>query len=122
MGTESKYRNISREFAERLKDYERDAVVRAAVILNASASRRVSKEPGIRTSRQELIRDTRAAASSVIREIDKVLEKYGGHRLAESVNALGSIPVETTAAGIRALGNIKHIKAILEDQPVSLLP
>jgi hypothetical protein len=42
-------------------------------------------------------------------------------RKATIKNALGSIPVETTARGIAALAASEHVKAILEDQPISLL-
>jgi hypothetical protein len=53
-------------------------------------------------------------------EIDGILERFDGKRSAD-VNALGSIPAETTARGIAALAASEHVKAILEDQPISLL-
>lgn len=119
-GSDSKYPSVSREFAERLKGYKSDAMVRVAVVCDAPARSRATGRPNLRGRRQEIIRETRAAANTAIEKIDKVLDKYGGRRLTESADALGNIPVETTAAGIRALARIKNVKAILEDQPLIL--
>jgi hypothetical protein len=54
-------------------------------------------------------------------EIDRVLARFGGRGLAERVDALGGLPVETTPAGVRALAATEGVKAILENQTVSLL-
>jgi hypothetical protein len=54
-------------------------------------------------------------------EIDRPLTHFGGKRLALGVNALGSVPVESTPDGITALASLDSVKAILEDQPISLL-
>ena len=116
----SKHTRISREFAQRLDGYEGGATVRVAIVLDAPALPRVTGRAKPRDRRQQIVRETRAAANTAIDEIDEVIEEYGGRRLAESADALGSIAVETTALGIRALANIKNIKAILEDQPVFL--
>jgi hypothetical protein len=42
----------------------------------------------------------------------------GGERLTDDVDVLGSITVETTAEGIKALAASEHVKAILEDQSI----
>jgi hypothetical protein len=42
-------------------------------------------------------------------------------KLTTNPDALGSISVETTAAGIAALAASEHVKAIIEDQAVSLV-
>jgi hypothetical protein len=55
-------------------------------------------------------------------DLDHILERFDGKRLGTSLDALGCIPVETTAEGIYALAASKHVKAILEDQPISLIP
>ena len=60
------------------------------------------------------------AACRCIAGISGVLELHGGRCLADAPDALGAVPVETTVAGIKALAASKHVKAILEDQPVSL--
>jgi hypothetical protein len=38
--------------------------------------------------------------------------------LSKSPNALGSLTVETTAAGVSALARSKWVKAVVEDQPI----
>ena len=55
-------------------------------------------------------------------EIDRLLKRSGGRRLAPSPDAFGSIPVEAPAPGLLALARSEHVRALLEDQPVSLTP
>ena len=71
--------------------------------------------------RRKVIRRLRTEADQALPEIDRVLARFGGRRLANHVNALGSLPVEATPAGIRALAASARVEAILEDQPISLL-
>ena len=46
----------------------------------------------------------------------------GAKRLDETVTALGTVHVEATAAGIRALAESPRIRAVIEDQPIGPLP
>ena len=71
--------------------------------------------------RQAAIEDVRASARFVLPEIDQLLAREGGKRLSEDVNAIGSVTVEAIAQGVAALARSPRVKAILEDQPVSLL-
>ncbi len=50
--------------------------------------------------------------------IDELPKRYGGRRLAAQPDALGSLPVETTAAGIKALAVCESVRGVLEDQEV----
>jgi hypothetical protein len=61
------------------------------------------------------------SAEPALVEIDCVLWHFGGTRLASSVNALGSVPVESTPDGITAFATLDSEKAILEDQAISPL-
>lgn len=112
---------ISSQFNVRLSRLGPKQKVRAIVLLRMpiieSSTRQVS-----RTQRKALLENVRQAAESAFPFIDEILEQVGGKRLADSADALGSIPVETTAAGIRALAASEYVKAILEDQPISSLP
>ncbi len=112
---------ISREFAKRLRRYRRDQPVRVAVVFAIAATRGAGKRAGPRRARSEIARETRLAANAGLAEIDRVLVRYGGKRLVESADALGSIAVETTAAGVVALATIPGVKAVLEDQPITLV-
>ena len=50
--------------------------------------------------------------------VDEVLARFGGRRLSDAPDALGSLPVETTCAGIHALAECDGVSAVLEDQPI----
>ena len=111
---------ISREFSARLARLEPRQKVRAIVLLRTEDARTPMgkrQSPDERKATTERIRQT---AETVLPAIDQILDRFGGRRLAEQVNALGSIPVEATSAGIDALAASEHVKAILEDQSISL--
>lgn len=113
---------IGAGFTEILGRLNPSQKVRAILLLSAQSS--VQSTP-----RRRAGRDRRASANAVreasepgLREIDKILERHKGSRLAAKADVLGSIAVETTPAGISALADSDHVKAILEDQPIFLLP
>jgi hypothetical protein len=110
---------ISPQFAARLKRLKPEEKIRAVVMLRPNGS----ESPFMRgkgRNRQTLIDTVRQATNTILPDLDEILAPFGGKRLAMSVNALGTIPVETTAAGINALAGSEHVKAILEDQPIAL--
>ena len=112
---------ISPEFKARLEQLGPQQQIRAIVILDIKG---LEERPTGRMSsaeRQAIIKAMREAAKPALLDIDTILEHSKGKRLSENVNALGSIPIEATAAGITALAVSKHVKVILEDQPISLL-
>jgi hypothetical protein len=112
---------ISTAFRARLNRMNRQQKVRAIVILRLGDT---EVTPGRRQSpsqRQAMIEAMRNYVEPAVAEIDRVLTHFGGKRLAASVNALGSVPVEATPDGITALASLDSVKAILEDQPISLL-
>jgi hypothetical protein len=51
----------------------------------------------------------------------KIIEDFNGHKLAEQADLLGSIPIEISVAGIKALTESDAVKSILEDQAIRLL-
>jgi hypothetical protein len=74
-----------------------------------------------RGNRQATIKAMRKSGEQALPDIDRILARFDGKRLAAKPDALGSIPVETTAAGVIALAASEHVKAILEDQAISLI-
>ncbi len=69
--------------------------------------------------RQAMIAATRERArTGQFPAIDAILRDNGGRRLGDEPTALGTIAVETTANGVRALAESEHVAAILDDQPV----
>jgi hypothetical protein len=61
----------------------------------------------------------RQAVETALPAVDQILSQHEGRRLPGAMEVLGSIPVETTVAGIRALADSDQIRAIMEDQSVS---
>ncbi len=116
----AQHSKISREFAARLDRFGPQQKVRAIVLLRTKDAGTVAPQRPSRVNRQTTIEAVRQSAEQALGEIDGILERFDGKRLA-NVNALGSIPIETTVSGIVALASSEHVKAILEDQPISLL-
>ena len=111
---------ISAGFAVRLKRLEPSDRVQAIVLLRTGD---VNDPPGKRQSRAEreaAIEAMRSSAGEALAEIDEILERTNGRRFADAPDALGSIPVEATPVGIRALASSEWVKAIIEDQPIQL--
>jgi hypothetical protein len=121
MSKESMYDGpkISYEFEARLKRLKPEQQVRAIVLLQTQNTDPAATRPS-RADRQKVISAVRHAAQAALPEIDRILKNFRGQRLDSGVNALGSIAVETTVEGIHALAASEHVKAILEDQPISL--
>ena len=112
---------ISPELDKRLAVLSVDDRIHAIVLLESPRDRDPEGARPTRAQRRTIMQRLRNHGEQVLPEIDSVLARFSGRRLADQVNALGSLPVETTAAGIRALAESDRVKAILEDQPVSLL-
>ncbi|MGO9274667.1 MAG: hypothetical protein ACLQOO_31295 [Terriglobia bacterium] len=112
---------ISPQFASALGHLRPDAKVRVIVMLDffpGSSRSGQRRSPG---ERKATIDATRQSAKHALLSIDNILDRFHGRRLAEDADALGSVPVEATRAGIEALAASEHVKAILEDQPISVL-
>lgn len=114
----SRSKKISREFAARLARLEPGEKVRAVVLLHTKGA---AGAPGKRQSPEEraaAVEAVRKSAERALNDVDELLAQFDGKRLAKKPDALGSIPVETTAEGIRALTSSRRVKAVLEDQPL----
>jgi len=110
---------ISREFSRRLDRLQPRDKVRAIVMLRAEGNG--GGGGGVRPSpaeRQDAAEKVSRAAEAALPEIDQILERFDGHRLAEHPNAVGAIPVETTVRGVIALAGADCVKTILEDQNI----
>jgi hypothetical protein len=115
MASEAK---ISPELASRLRRLEPGHHVRVVLFLEtppppAQAAR---QPPEVRQSSVEAVkRSTQRAVSAV----DRILADHGGERLSKSPTALGSLNVETTAAGVSALARSRWVKSLVEDQSIA---
>jgi len=119
MGLGNGQAKISREFSRRLDRLQPRDKVRAIVMLRAeddgggAGGRRPT-----RAERQDTAEKISQAAEAALPEIDQILERFDGHRLAEHPNSIGAIPVETTVGGVIALADADCVKTILEDQRI----
>ena len=109
---------ISRELDSRLRSLPPEGMVRALVLLAtgvpaAARSRRLSRD-----ERRSAVAAIRQAGAGALDRIDEILAGHSGTRLA-AAGSLGTIPVETTASGIRALAASDQVKTILEDQKIA---
>jgi hypothetical protein len=108
---------ISREFSRRLDRLHPRDKVRAIVMLRADGNGGGAARPS-RAERQDAVERVCREAEAALPEIDQILERFDGHRLAEHPNAVGAIPVETTVRGVIALAGADCVKTILEDQNI----
>jgi hypothetical protein len=109
---------ISREFSLRLDRLQPRDKVRAIVMLRAEGNGAARARRPSRAERQEAAEKVSQSAEAALPEIDQILERFEGHRLAEHPNAVGAIAVETTADGVIALADADCVKTILEDQNI----
>jgi hypothetical protein len=112
---------ISPEFSARLARLKPRQKVRAIVMLRINVPGQTLASRQARAEWQAVIERIRQSSELALSEIDDILAHHCGKRLAAHVNALGAVPVETTTTGIHALAASDQVKAILEDQGVSLL-
>ena len=111
---------ISPEFSSRLARMSPDQKVHAVVVVATNAAKGRASRRQTREERKSAIESVRKSARVALEQVDKTLEEFSGRRLQSDVNALGTITVEATPAGINALARSKSVKAILEDQRVTL--
>lgn len=124
-GNSPKQSKLSPIFNSRLNNLGREQKIRALVVLRTShdteGAAASPSPPSRRADRQAVIAAVRRSAEQSLPVIDEILARFDGKRLTADVNALGAVPVETTATGINALAASEHVTAILEDQALSLI-
>jgi hypothetical protein len=112
---------ISSQFETRLRELGPDEKVRAVVFLNLELpSRRTSARTKL-AQRRKFIGRIRESSKEALGELDEILGGKRGRILQSEPDALGSIPIEATADGLRAVARSKNVRAILEDQAIGLL-
>jgi len=118
--TETKARRskISHEFALRIDNLEADEAVRAIVLLNIRGNNEFKGKRQDRAQRQLAVEGMHKAGMDALGEIEGILKEFHGKLLSEHPDALGSIHVEATADGIRALAESDWVKTIFEDQKI----
>ncbi len=113
-------KKISTEFLDRLSRLNPKQNIRVIVMLYTSERGKKSRHQP-RAERKKAMESILEASRKAIPEIDAILKRYGGEKLASTPDVLGCLPVETTVSGVNALTFLKEVKAVLEDQPISLV-
>ncbi len=119
MSLDNVHPKISREFSRRLDRLQPRDKIRAIVLLRAEGNGAARANRPSRDERRARAELFSRSAEAALPEIDHILERFDGHRLAEHPDAVGAIPVETTADGVIALADSDCVKTILEDQTIS---
>jgi hypothetical protein len=114
-------RKLSSNLVARLEPLEPGKQVRVLVLLRtanrrSSSSRRQSKE-----ERKAAIEKLQSSAERALGDVDRILAKHGGRRLSRKPDALGTISVKATRAGILALASSRSVKGIFENQEIHLV-
>ena len=111
---------LSPAFRSRLKGLGPTQKAKAVVVLATKGAASASGRRLSRAERKAALEAVRKSANAALPRIDETLELFDGQRLS-APDVLGAIVVESNAAGIMALAESKYVKAIMEDQPISML-
>jgi len=103
---------ISPEFARRLRRLGPEERVRAVVMLLTPQA------TGTARRQKAAVAAVRESADEKLGAVDAILDRFGGERLGERPDVLGSVPVAVTPAGIFALAASDAVKAVVEEQAV----
>lgn len=109
---------ISPEFAARLASLNSKDRIRVLVFLRVRSGDRDREKRLTPEERKAQIEAVRAAAEESLDRIRPILERHGGKILDESPSLMGTIPVETTVAGVYAICESDAVEAIVEDQAI----
>ncbi len=109
---------ISSEFAARLHRLSPHEKVRAIVLISAKKQSQFSSKRQSLVERQVAIDTLQKSVEGALTDMTNILSKYDGKLLSKKPDNLGSIPIEVTAAGVKALATSKWVKAIIEDQKI----
>ncbi len=115
---ESINHKISPQFAARLKNYSPEQKVRVIVLLKSNNNIADNSQRQSRLARKAAIKAMQNSVTQAAQKIDRIIKDYGGKKLDEQPNVLGTINVEITPAGIHALALSDAVKAIIENQKI----
>ncbi|MDJ0901410.1 MAG: hypothetical protein QNJ55_21640 [Xenococcus sp. MO_188.B8] len=115
---ESINHKISPQFAARLKNYSPEQKVRVIVLLKSNNNIADNSQRQSRLARKAAIQAMQQSVQQAAQEIDRIIQDYGGKKLAKQPNILGTIPIEITPPGIQALALSDSVKAIIENQKI----
>ena len=110
---------ISPEFAARLDSYPHTAKVRIIVLLQSASQQMTNNSRRQnRLERKAALRAMQDSVKESWQTIDRLIQDFDGKKLAPKPDAFGSISIEITPDGVRALAKSDAVKAIIENQTI----
>jgi hypothetical protein len=109
---------LNPEFAARLTQLAPHQKVRVVVLLHSKGAGNLNGKRQSRLERQSTIQSVRESAAQSLANIDGIIQHFEGKFLMDCPDALGSIPIEITAAGIDALTKSEAVKAVMENSSI----
>lgn len=116
--TTIKKNKISSEFACRLNNLAPQQKVSVIVLLKLDNFDNPVNCRLSRAERRAIMEGIRNSANKSLDYIRKILQDFDGKQLAESPDVLGSIPIEISVAGVKALAASEAVKAVMEEQEI----
>lgn len=111
-------KKMSPSFAKHLELLRSEQKVRAIVLLQTGRTDKPNHRRQNLRERKAVVNEIKTTAKQTLRDIDDILDNYGGKRISKGANALGSIFIESTVVGVIELAKSNSVKAILEDQAI----
>ena len=105
----------------RLEPLEPGKQIRVLVLLRTRSGQSTSSRRQSREERKAAIEKLQRAAERALADVDRILDRHGGRRLSRKPDALGTISVKATRAGILALASSRSVKGIFENQEIHLI-
>jgi hypothetical protein len=109
---------LSPEFATRLIHLEPQQKIHIIVLLQIVEPLNLGGKRQSPADRQSVIQTVKNSAAQAFANITEIIQHFEGHSLAEHPDAIGSIPIEITVAGINPLLQSPSVKAIIENQAI----
>jgi hypothetical protein len=109
---------LNPEFAARLTQIDPHQKVRVIVLLQVRSIEQIAGKRQSRLERQATIQSLRESAARSLANIDEIIQHFEGKLLVDCPDALGSISIEITPAGIEALAKSEAVKAVMEDKSI----
>ena len=119
MINDSSKQKISPEFATRLSRYPSTTKIRVIVLLEGTKPElNNNSDRQNRLERKASIKAMQDSVEQSWQMVDQLIKDFDGEKLAPRPNALGSITIEITPLGIKALASSDAVKTIIENQKI----
>ncbi|QTA83775.1 Uncharacterized protein dnl_61900 [Desulfonema limicola] len=112
---------IDPEFLNRINAMPPDQTIQVILILSDDNKHEQPKIRQTDQEREKIMTSVLKSGRKTVKEINSILQAYGGKKLTSSPNVLGCISIAATGPAIKALACLDKVKAVMEDHPVYLV-